>query len=65
MVAGQGDGGTEIVLELLNGKKARLGQSGESAPPLLTGAAANDNPFMRIMLLMTRKMIRRTAHPSP
>lgn len=66
MVAGQGHSGTEIVVELLNGKKkARLAQSGESAPPLLTGTATNDNPFMKMMLLMTMKMIKRTAHPQP
>lgn len=70
MVAGQGHSGTKIVVELLNGKKkkkkrARLAQSGESAPPLLTGTATNDNPFMRMMLLMTIRMIKRTAHPQP
>lgn len=47
MVAGQGDSGTKIVVELLNGKKekARLAQSGESAPPLSTGTATNDKPI--------------------
>lgn len=46
-------------------KKAWLAQSGESAPPQLTGTAANDNPSIRMMLLMTMKMIKRTAHPQP